>query len=199
MVIECKRCSKRFNLDESFLSLESSRVKCSKCGNIFPSWPPSSTNRKSPSEKTATIKGATTESCLLFPAIQDRKHNRIVVSVPVSCTPEDSEGKPLNLFMGHIREVSQTGVTVELSCRSITGLVSLSFFNYDGKDIHIKGRVVHSVQKKSGKLKLGVSLLGSDQSIGCFVANLVRTHHFTKKPRSNTRVAPAAAIIGIPH
>jgi predicted Zn finger-like uncharacterized protein len=191
MVIECRRCQKKFTLNESLLRLEGAKVKCTKCGNIFPFSPPSAGSPKYQPEKNTKISHAAPESRNLKPAHQKRRYPRIGISVPVSCTPEDSEGNPLNLYKGHVINVSQTGVTVELSCESISGPVSLSFTNHEGEKIQLKGRIVNSVQEESGKLRLGLSLLGSSQSICRFVANLVRAHHLTRKTRSAARVAPA--------
>jgi predicted Zn finger-like uncharacterized protein len=181
MVIKCRRCSKRFNLDESLLGLEGSKVKCTKCGTIFPSFPLPAESEKHPPEKKAEIKPAENDSCSLPAAVQDRLHNRIGISVPVRCVSLASDGKPLDPFLGQITEVSQAGVTIELCGDSISGLVLLSFLNHEGKDIQLKGRVVHSVQKKSGKLRLGVSLLGTAQGVCHFVANLVRAYHLKRK------------------
>jgi predicted Zn finger-like uncharacterized protein len=192
MVIECKRCLKRFILDESLLRLEGAKVKCTKCGNIFPPFPPSAARQKSSPGKNAMINPAAAENCNRTPAVQKRQHPRIGISVPVSCISEDSEGKPLNLYRGHVINASQRGVTVELSCSSISGPVLLSFTNHEGETIQLKGRVVNSVKEESGKLRLGVSLLGSSQSICRFVANLVRAHHFKNKAKFAGSVAPAA-------
>lgn len=195
MVIECKRCLKSFILDESLLGLQGAKVKCTKCGNIFPPLPPSADSQKSPPEKNAKISQAAADNRNLTPAVQKRQHPRIGISVPVLCVSEDSEGKPLNLYRGHVIGASQRGVTVELSCESISGPVSLSFTNHEGENIQLKGRVVNSVKEESGNLRLGVSLLGSSQSICRFVANLVRAHHFKNKVRFADRVAPAAREI----
>ena len=42
MIITCKKCSTRFNLDESFLKPGGSKVRCSQCKNIFTAFPPGS-------------------------------------------------------------------------------------------------------------------------------------------------------------
>jgi len=59
--------------------------------------------------------------------------------------------------------------------------VSLSFINHEDETIQIKGRVEHSVQTESGRVRIGVSLLGTSQLIGQFVTNLVRAHYLTSK------------------
>ena len=41
MIITCEQCNTSFNLDESLLKPSGSKVKCSKCDNIFTAYPPS--------------------------------------------------------------------------------------------------------------------------------------------------------------
>ncbi|MBN1931589.1 MAG: zinc-ribbon domain-containing protein, partial [Desulfobacterales bacterium] len=40
MIITCKECETRFNLDESLLKKTGSKVRCSKCKSIFLAYPP---------------------------------------------------------------------------------------------------------------------------------------------------------------
>ena len=181
MVIKCGGCLRKFNLDEGLLRPDGSKVKCTRCGNIFRAFPPLPGSPKSLAGKKAKINPPAPRRRNLSPAHQIRQHTRIEISVPVSCIPEDSEGNPLNLYMGHITEVSQTGVAVELFCDSISDLVSLSFINHEDENLQIKGRVEHSVQMESGRLRVGVSLLGTSRLIGQFVTNLVRAHYLTNK------------------
>ncbi|MGQ0793053.1 MAG: zinc-ribbon domain-containing protein [Deltaproteobacteria bacterium] len=35
MIIECERCRKKFRIDDSLIKSSGSRVRCSKCGNVF--------------------------------------------------------------------------------------------------------------------------------------------------------------------
>ena len=39
MLVECEKCKSKFNLDESILKEEGSRVKCSICENVFKAYP----------------------------------------------------------------------------------------------------------------------------------------------------------------
>jgi predicted Zn finger-like uncharacterized protein len=181
MVIECAACLRRFKLDESRLRPNGSRVKCTKCGNIFRAFPPLPLSQKPAPENNAEVSHPATQRHDLSAAARIRQYTRIEISVPVSCIPEDSEGNPLTIYMGHITEVSQTGIAVELFCDSIAGPVSLSFINHEGKNIQIKGRVEHTVEKESGHLRIGVCLLGASPAIGHFVTNLVRAHYLAKK------------------
>ncbi|MBF0211716.1 MAG: zinc-ribbon domain-containing protein, partial [Desulfamplus sp.] len=40
MIITCEKCSTKFNLDESLLKKEGSKVRCSMCKHIFKTYPP---------------------------------------------------------------------------------------------------------------------------------------------------------------
>lgn len=40
MIIECKRCHSKFNLDEGLLKEEGSKVRCSQCKDVFVAYPP---------------------------------------------------------------------------------------------------------------------------------------------------------------
>jgi predicted Zn finger-like uncharacterized protein len=46
MIVECKNCCRRYNLDEILLNQSGSKVRCIKCGNIFVAYPPSSCSQK---------------------------------------------------------------------------------------------------------------------------------------------------------
>lgn len=39
MIITCENCSTRFTLDESLLSSEGSKVRCSQCRHVFLAFP----------------------------------------------------------------------------------------------------------------------------------------------------------------
>lgn len=40
MIIECRRCHSKFNLDEGLLNEEGSKVRCSECKDVFVAYPP---------------------------------------------------------------------------------------------------------------------------------------------------------------
>jgi predicted Zn finger-like uncharacterized protein len=40
MIITCEKCYAKFNLDENLLKQTGSKVRCSKCQNIFLAYPP---------------------------------------------------------------------------------------------------------------------------------------------------------------
>jgi predicted Zn finger-like uncharacterized protein len=181
MVIACKGCSKRFRLDETLLKSGGSRVRCSKCGKVFKAYP----------SEPDTLPEAATESAdqgngSLLPA-EKRRSPRIHVSIPPLCNSIGLDGQPLDLHIGVIKEVSQEGGAIKLFHSSISELVSLSFISVDNKDVQINGKVRHSNPTHSGKMRFGLSLLGSPVDIKQFVTQAVRAYH-----QSGT--SPSAAV-----
>jgi predicted Zn finger-like uncharacterized protein len=56
MIITCKKCSASFNLDENLLKPTGSKVRCSKCNEVFVAYPPKiSEKTKAPVEKASDI------------------------------------------------------------------------------------------------------------------------------------------------
>jgi pilus assembly protein FimV len=56
MIITCKECNARFNLDENLLKPTGSKVRCSKCNAVFTAYPPKiSEETKAPIETTPEI------------------------------------------------------------------------------------------------------------------------------------------------
>jgi hypothetical protein len=113
--------------------------------------------------------------------IEKRKFPRIPVSVPVSCVSIDQERTPLNFNMGVVKDVSQSGLALEVYCELESDLVLLSFVDVGGKTLELRGKPVYSKRSDSGTIKLGVLLLGKPQENINFVKALVRFHHYNKK------------------
>jgi len=175
MVIQCKGCSKRFRLDDTLLKTGGSRVRCSKCKEVFKVYPPET---NTPPEVATE---SSDQSASALPA-ERRKSPRIQVSIPALCNSTGSDGQPLDLHIGVIKEVSQEGVAIELFLSSISEVVSLSFIGLDNKDVQINGKVRHSSSTRSGKMRFGLSLLGSPVDINEFVTQAVRSYHHSPAP-----------------
>ncbi len=39
MILSCEQCGTRYNLDETLLGPQGSKVRCSKCLHVFTAWP----------------------------------------------------------------------------------------------------------------------------------------------------------------
>jgi predicted Zn finger-like uncharacterized protein len=193
MVIECKACSKRFRLDETLLKSSGSRVRCSKCGEVFKAYP----------AETSTIPEVVSEipthSEGTRPIAEKRNSHRIPVSIPALCNSMDSDGHLLDLHIGVIKEVSQTGVAIDLFHSSISEVISLSFIGIDNKDVQINGKVRHFKPTHSGKMRFGVSLQGSPFDIKQFVSQAVRTYHQSGNDHSATAKNPGGQRSSSPY
>jgi hypothetical protein len=51
---------------------------------------------------------------------EKRKQPRMPVSIPVLCDALDLEGNPHDIYIGAIKEVSQTGLAIELSSSPVS-------------------------------------------------------------------------------
>jgi hypothetical protein len=120
-----------------------------------------------------------------MPSIENRQHPRIPVSVAVSYSSLDDQGTPLNFNLGMVKDVSQSGVALEVYSEPGSKLILLSFVDVSGNSLEIKGKSVYLIKIAYGTFKLGVTLLGSPVENICFVKELVRFHHYTKKSISN--------------
>lgn len=177
MVIECKGCLKKFKLDEKRLKPQGSRVRCSNCREIFLAFP---TESGGPRKSAAGIDregGIFDQGENATAGFEKREYPRITVSIPASCNNLDWDGKPLDLQIGVIKEVSPAGVAIELFSGSVSEVVSVSFIGDENREVQIRGRVEHSDAKSAGKVKLSLSLLGSPGEIYHFVMQAMRTHH----------------------
>lgn len=182
MVIECKNCLKKFNLDENRLRSNGSKVRCTKCGDIFLAFPPSigSNEDRLQTENeinTKEVKNENTDT----PSTEKSMYHKINVSVPASCISTDAEGNSFDFNIGRITEVSQDGLTVEIFCNSSFEFIVISFISIDDKEITIKGKVVDARRNALGKMRIEVALIGTSWEITDFVAHVVRYHHYATK------------------
>ncbi len=183
MIIECKNCLKKFNLNETLLKPNGSRVRCTKCGDIFLALRPSLGNNENrlPTENEMNTKEVSNDKTDK-PSIDQRMHHRIQVSVPASCISTDAEGNPIDFNIGRITDVSKEGLAIEIFCSSSFEFNSVSFISLDDKEVQIRGKVVHAKKNARGKMKIGLSLIGTSKEISDFVSQLVRYHHYATKP-----------------
>jgi len=112
--------------------------------------------------------------------IENREYPRVPVFIPVSCVSLDSNFDPIYQSMGAIKDVSQTGVGIEVPCDIRSEYLGLTFVGLDNEIVEIKGKVVFSRVTTVGTSRLGVLLMGGKAEIDLFVAKVVRFHHYTK-------------------
>lgn len=132
-----------------------------------------------------------------MPETENGKHPIIPVSVLVSCVSIDSGGDSLKSSMSLVKEVSQSGVTLESYQDTDSDLVLLSLLDIFRLPLEIKGKVVSSNKIESGAIRFEIAFQGSRPENIEFAKNLVMAHHrcgqqsatvIDRKP--NTRQAP---------
>jgi predicted Zn finger-like uncharacterized protein len=163
MIIVCQSCSRRFRLDENLLKPEGSRVRCSRCGEVF-------TVR--PAVLEADLDPAGSDSWIA--PLERRKSARIPVSIPAMCNTTNPEGRSLELHIGAIKEISRGGAQIELFRRTISEVMGLSFIGIDHQEIRVKGKVRHSSEDPSGWMRIGFSLQGSPFHVRRFVTQAIK-------------------------
>ena len=178
MVIECISCSRRFNLNENLLKPTGSRVRCSKCGTIFHAYPAHNGSSLNPTLEADGIAEDADQGESATPCFEKRKHPRVPVSIPMLCDVLDLEGNLSDIHVGAIKEVSQTGLAIELFTSPISEQVSLSFIDVENRDVQIKAKVVHS-RIKSFMTWIGLSLTGPPMEIEHFVTQAMKTHQMS--------------------
>jgi len=183
MIIECINCSRAFNLNEHILNPDGSKVRCTKCGQIFCAYPTYlDRNEQSPPTdnelNTIVVNNHKTDT----DSDEQRINHRIKVSVPASCISTDADGNSLDFNIGRITDVSQENIAIEIFCNSSFEFISISFITLDDKEIQIIGKVVRTKRNALGKRKIELSLVGTPSEIADFVSQLVRYQHHTTSP-----------------
>lgn len=177
MIVECKKCSRKFNLNEHLLKPTGSRVRCSKCKAVFQAYPIPSCSRPPAAESDSIAEGTNQCESSTY-GNERRKHPRIPVSIPVLCDAIDLEGNSHDLLVGVIKEVSLSGLAIELFSTPVSEEVSLSFINLENEDVEIRAKVVHS-RISAFKIRIGLSLTGLPLEINHFVTQVMTVHQAT--------------------
>ena len=178
MIIECKCCSRKFNLNENLLKPAGSRVRCSKCGTIFHAFPTHNDSSLNLALETDSIANDADQGERPTSGFEKRKHARAPVSIPVLCDALDLEGNTCDIHVGTIKDVSPAGLAIELFTSPVSEKLSLSFIDDDNRDVQIKAKVVHS-RTQSFMTWMGLSLTGPQMEIDHFVTQAMKTHHTT--------------------
>jgi c-di-GMP-binding flagellar brake protein YcgR len=105
-----------------------------------------------------------------------RKYQRVKTQNALSYVCIDDKGKPAEEKMGMAMEISQGGLFMETY--HPLKLQDVLFITIDirGELVPIKGRVVHCRTDDSGKSRMGIQFLESNEKIVSFVTSLIKTY-----------------------
>jgi hypothetical protein len=110
-----------------------------------------------------------------------RKYPRVPICDPISYVTLDSKGNELSQNLGAVQNASQAGLNIETFEALDSEFILLSFVDLDKKLVEIKGRIVYTRQKGTGKFESGISLKGTAAEKLHFIKKLVRTYHYSKR------------------
>ena len=155
MIIPCKSCNSAFQLDSSLVKPTGSKVRCSKCGNIFKVYPADQ--------------------------IERRKHQRIKTRNLVSHQTFDKTGGLVSRGLSKALDVSKGGIMLETPYPVKSGLLSLMAADIQSNLVEIGGRLIYCTKASNGMYLSGIAFVGTDAQVTKFVANLIKEYNHRKK------------------
>jgi predicted Zn finger-like uncharacterized protein len=155
LIIPCKSCQSSFRIDASILKPTGSKVKCSKCKQVFRAFPPEQADR--------------------------RKHPRIKTRNLISHLSFDKHGKPVSQGLSKAIDISKGGILLETPHLIEHGLISLMAVGLNNKFIEIKGELLYSERTDSGMYRSGIKFVGTDEQVTRFIIGLIREYNYRKK------------------
>ena len=155
MIIPCKSCNAVFRLESSLVKPTGTKVRCSKCGEIFKVYQPDN--------------------------VDQRKHQRLKTRNLISYVSYDKTGQLISQGLGKALDISKGGILLEALEPIESGLLSLTATDVENNLIEIDGNLVHYKESSSGRYLSGISFIGTDEQVATFVTELIKQHNFQKK------------------
>jgi len=118
-----------------------------------------------------------------------RKYPRVQIFDPISYLSLDAEGEMIHQNVAVVRNVSQSGIQIEVFLEIRSKKLSLMFFDLNRNPIEVKGKVVYCKRNESGQFSIGIHFLGSEAENLRFVKALVKSYHYQKE-KSNLAISP---------
>jgi len=154
MKISRKSCQSTFYLDSSFVESTETRVKCSKCQEVF---------KVSPAE-----------------AIGQRKHPRVKTNNLISYFSFDEAGKFISHGLGIALDISKGGILLKTPFVIESGLIVLATLDWENNLVEANGKLVYFVKKHREMYLSGIEFIDSDQRIVEFIVNLVKGYNYRR-------------------
>ena len=158
MIILCKSCQASYRIDPIILKPTGSKVRCSKCQEVFTLFPPEQINR--------------------------RKHPRIQTRNLISHLTIEKHGKPISQGLSKTIDISKGGILLETPHPIEPGLITLMAVGLDNKFIEIKGELVYSKKTDSGMYHSGIKFVGPDNQVKKFVVGLIKEYNYRRNNMS---------------
>ena len=150
MIIQCKSCDAMFRLDDGAIKPSGSKVKCSKCGEIFKVFRPN--------------------------AVERRKNPRVKTQNLISYFSFNETGKMISHGLGIAMDVSKGGVLLETTNPIKTGLIVLAATDRKRNLIEVKGKIAYSKKTSTGTYLTGIEFTGVNARVTKFITKLIKEY-----------------------
>ena len=152
MEILCESCRSVFRLDRSLVKPTGTRVKCSKCQEVFRVYP--------------------TES------IEKRKDPRVKTSNLISYFSFDEAGRFSSHGLGIALDISKGGILLKTPYPIESGPIVLAALDPNNKLIEVKGSLVYCVKESPEMYRSGIKFIDIDERVVEFIINLVKGYSY---------------------
>lgn len=139
-----------FRLDDGAIKPTGSKVKCSKCGQIFKVCRPN--------------------------AVERRKNPRVKTQNLISYFSFNEAGKMVSHGLGIAMDISKGGVLLETTNPIKPGLIVLAATDRERNLIEVKGKIAYSKKTSTGTYFTGIEFTGVNARVNKFITKLIKEY-----------------------
>jgi predicted Zn finger-like uncharacterized protein len=152
MIIPCEACYSTFRLEERFVKINGSLVRCSKCQKVFRVYPPKPTDpRNGPRVKTKNL---------------------------IDYSEINKSGKLISHGMGIALDISEGGMLIETPTCINSSTVRLAATDNKKNLTEVKG-IINRTQKNSDGMYLhGIKFIDSNERVSKFISIVIKEYNF---------------------
>ena len=140
-----------FRLDNGVIKPTGSKVRCSKCGELFKVFQPNEVER--------------------------RKYQRVETQNLISYFSFDETGKLISHGLGIAMDISKGGILLETTNYIKSGLIVLAAIDRERNLIEVKGKLAYSKKTSTGMYFSGIEFIGVNERVTKFIAKLIKEYN----------------------
>ncbi len=140
-----------FRLDNGVIKPTGSKVRCSKCGELFKVFQPNEVER--------------------------RKYQRVETQNLISYFSFDETGKLISHGLGIAMDISKGGILLETTNYIKSGLIVLAATDRERNLIEVKGKLAYCKKTSTGMYFSGIEFIGVNERVTKFIAKLIKEYN----------------------
>jgi len=152
MIIPCKSCHALFRLDHRIIKPTGSKVRCSKCGEIFKVNPPNTVER--------------------------REYQRVKTQNLISYFSFDDTGKLISQGLAIAIDISIGGILLETTESIKSGLIALAATDREKNLFEVKGELAYSKRTSVGTYFSGIKFVSTNKHVTKFITKLIKEYNY---------------------